>query len=244
MSDAPPDLDGYEPPKPFAHGGIEHWVYRRGQGPAVVVLHELPGLTPACLGFLDTLAGEGYRLVVPLLFGKPGKFNLPGNFVRICIASEIHMFARHSTHPLTAWLRALCRATCEAAGGAGIGLIGMCLTGNFVLALVAEPAVLAPVAAQPSLPVFGPAALSMSDDELAASKAAVAERGPGHVIGFRYRNDVLCRPAKFARLRAEFGDGFDGLELDGGRHATLTDHQSPVALRKTLDFLRARLAAG
>lgn len=241
MSARPPHLDGYEPPASFAHGGIEHWVYRRGQGPAVVVMHELPGLTPGCLRFLDRLADEGYRLVVPLLFGKPGKFDLPGNFVRICIANEINLFARHATHPLTAWLRALCRTTHEENGGDGIGLIGMCLTGNFVLALVTEPGVVAPVAAQPSLPVFGPAALSMSDEELAASKAAVAQRGTGHVIGFRYRHDVLCRPAKFARLRAEYGDGFDGLELDGAQHATLTDHQSPVALEKTLAFLRERL---
>ncbi|MEQ9641692.1 MAG: dienelactone hydrolase family protein [Alphaproteobacteria bacterium] len=241
MTTPPPDLDGYEPPTRFAHDGIEHWVYRRGQGPAVVVMHELPGLTPACLRFLDRLVEAGYRVVVPLLFGKPGRFDLPGNFVRICIANEINLFARHATHPLTAWLRALCRATHEETGGDGIGLIGMCLTGNFVLALVTEPGIVAPVAAQPSLPVFGPAALSMSDAELAASKAAVAARGPGHVIGFRYSHDVLCRPAKFARLRAEYGGGFDGMELDGAKHATLTDHQSPVALAKTLDFLGERL---
>nr|BFE50970.1 hypothetical protein GCM10017745_43970 [Saccharothrix mutabilis subsp. capreolus] len=44
----------------------------------------------------------------------------------------------------------------------GVGAIGMCFTGNFALTMMLEPAVLAPVLAQPSLPLDNPAALEIS----------------------------------------------------------------------------------
>jgi dienelactone hydrolase len=35
----------------FVHGGWSHDVYRAGTGPAVIVIHEMPGLHPGVVRF-------------------------------------------------------------------------------------------------------------------------------------------------------------------------------------------------
>jgi len=243
MSDAPRPIDGYEEPASFADGDISHWVYRRGAGPVVVIMHELPGLTPKCVHLCNQVADAGFRVVVPLMFGPPERFALVRNFAGLCVNREFHLFAKRQTSPIVAWLRALCRAERDGQGGKPVGLIGMCLTGNFALGMVADDAVLAPVAAQPSLPVFAPSALALSDDDLAAAKARAADLGPGSIIGFRYEKDALCKAAKFDRIKAEFGESFDGRTYPGRQHATLTDHHVPDAFDATIAFLQEKLAA-
>ena len=39
------------------------------------------------------------------------------------------------------------------AAAPGVGAVGMCFTGSFALAMMTEPAVVAPVLSQPSLPL-------------------------------------------------------------------------------------------
>ena len=237
----PRAIDGYDGPEKFEHAGVMRWVYTRGQGPAVVLLHELPGLTVPCRELADRLAAEGYRVYMPLIVGQPEARDLAGNLWRVCISREIHIFSKRGMGPMAEWVRALCRKALAEQGGPGVGLIGMCLTGNFTISLIADPEVIAPVTCQPSLPVGKPADLAMTDAELSAAKAAAAARGEGALLGFRYQGDKTCPAAKFERLRAEFGKHFDGEELPGDAHSTLTDALDDGALAKTFRFLAARL---
>ena len=237
----PKDISGYDGPNWFEAEGIGHWVYEKGEGPAVLVMHELPGLTTWCRELTDKIADQGFRVYLPLLFGKPESRSIFGNLARVCISKEFRVLAKDETSPITDYFRALGRKAHEDCGGDGIGVIGMCLTGNFALSLYADDNVLAPVAAQPSMPFTGGASLHMTREELAAIKAKAAQNGAGSVIGFRYQKDPMCPAAKFERLRAELGNGFDGTEIPGAKHATLTEHLDNGALEKTLSFLQAKL---
>jgi len=140
----------------FTHEGVERPVYRRGTGPGVVIIHEVPGITPEVAGFGRRVADEGFTAVLPKLFGTPGKplsaaYAL-GEIARACISREFHVLATRRSSPITNWLRALCRRVHSECGGAGVGAVGMCLTGNFALSLMVDEAVMAPVLSQPSLP--------------------------------------------------------------------------------------------
>jgi len=218
MMDAPP-LDGFEA-RPFDALGETRVVYRRGSGPGVLVMHEAPGITPEVAGFARKVADAGYTVDLPLLFGVPGKPLSPGYVLsslgRACISREFHVLASHASSPITNWLRELARALHAEAGGPGVGAIGMCLTGNFALALMMEPCLLAPVLSQPSLP-FGltPAksrALHVSEEELANAKRRSADGAT--VLGLRFSGDPLCKAARFETLRRELGEGFEGIEID------------------------------
>ena len=82
------------------------------------------------------------------------------------------------TSPVATWLRALARDLHAELGGGGVGALGMCFTGGFALAMMVDPAVAAPVVAQPSLPFpIGKARsddLSLSEQDLAAAEARAA----------------------------------------------------------------------
>ena len=138
------------------HG--EREIFRLGNGPAVVVIHEVPGITPEVAGFARRVAAENFRVYLPHLFGTPGKpLSLPyagAQILYACIRREFHVLARGHSSPVTDWLRALCRHAHAECGGPGVGAVGMCLTGNFALALMVDESVMAPVLSQPSLP-FG-----------------------------------------------------------------------------------------
>ncbi len=148
-------LEGFDS-SPFSHDGVTRSVYRRGTGPGVVVVHEIPGITPEVARFARIVADDGFRVFLPHLFGTPNKPLSPGYAVgqmaRACIRREFSVFSRHESSPITDWLRALCRHAHGECGGPGVGAIGMCLTGNFALSLMVDESVMAPVLSQPSLP--------------------------------------------------------------------------------------------
>ncbi len=139
----------------FSHGGISHQVFRAGAGPAVILIHEVPGIHPGVLDLARRLIGRGYTVYLPSMFGKPGGSNgrpchrevrRQGlHFPRIRRAGE-------PEQPGHVWLRALAAKAHQECGGPGVGAIGMCMTGSFALAMALEPAVLAPVMSQPALP--------------------------------------------------------------------------------------------
>jgi len=249
---------------PFTHDGATRTVYRRGSGPAVVVIHEIPGITPPVANFAQRVADTGFTVFLPHLFGTPGKpLSTPymvGELVRACISREFRVLAKHESSPITDWLRALCRHAHTECGGPGVGAIGMCLTGNFALALMVDPAVMAPVLSQPSLPfavtAAHRAALHVSDSELAAVKQRVQEGCP--VLGLRFTADPMCPAERFATLRRELGAGFEGIEIDSGpgnphgiprsAHSVVTKdlvdeagHPTRAALERVLAFFGERL---
>jgi dienelactone hydrolase len=248
----------------FSHDGAERTVYRRGRGPGVVVMHEIPGITPQVAAFARRVADDGFTVFLPHLFGTPGKPLSPGylasQMARACVSREFHVLARNESSPITDWLRALCRHAHAECGGPGVGALGMCLTGNFALALMVDEAVMAPVLSQPSLP-FGVtaahrAALHLADADLAVVKRRAA--GGCGVLGLRFTGDPLCPAARFETLRRELGAGFEAVEIDSRpgnpwgltrqAHSVLTTdlvdeagHPTRAALERVLALFRERL---
>jgi dienelactone hydrolase len=214
-------------------------VFRKGSGPAVIVIHEMPGLHPLVVRFADRIAEAGMTVYLPSLFGSPGKpvsrGYMIGEIVKaLCIRREFTVWAANASSPIVDWLRALARRAHADCGGRGVGAVGMCFTGNFALAMMTEPAVTAPVMSQPSLPVGkkNAAALGLSPDEIACAKQRF-EAEDLSVIGLRFHGDPGVPPERFQTLRDTFGDRFEGYEFDpkDGRqtpemrpHSVLTVH--------------------
>src|SRR6266404_9684895 len=172
-------LEGYTTFR-FTHDGDSKTVFRRGAGPGVVIIHEIPGITPPVERFANFVVDAGFTVFLPHLFGTPGKPVSVGyaleQMVRACVSREFHVLAAGGSSPVTDWLRALCRHAHAECGGPGVGAIGMCLTGNFALALMVDEAVMAPVLSQPSLP-FG----------LTAERRAALHIGPAQLLVAKQR---------------------------------------------------------
>ena len=249
---------------PFTHEGATRDVYRKGSGPGVVVMTEIPGITPPVITFAERLVAEGFTVFMPRFFGPPKKplssFYAMRQVARVCISKEFSVLAARGSSPVTHWLRALCRHAHAECGGPGVGAIGMCMTGNFALSLMVDPSVMAPVLSQPSLP-FGlgrerRAGLHLSDDDLVTVKARCASGVS--VLGMRFTHDALCPGERFETLRRELGPAFEGIEIDSGpgnaagipriAHSVVTNdlvdtegHPTRVALDRVLSFFRERL---
>lgn len=216
MADA---LAGYERTE-FEALGRRRPVYRTGAGPAVVVMSEMPGITPLVADFGRRVADTGLTAVLPHLFGDPGRPPSGAAFAKslaqVCVSREFSLLARRRTSPVTAWLRELATAEHRRNGGPGVGAVGMCLTGGFALAMMVDDVVVAPVLSQPSLP-FGVSAahrrdLGISDADLGRVKERVA--AGTCVLGLRFTGDRMSPPERFERLRQELGEGFVAVELD------------------------------
>jgi dienelactone hydrolase len=248
----------------FEADGRSRDIYRLGDGPAVIVISEIPGITPGVANFARKVAALGCTAVMPVLFGKPGTPpSMPyvlNTLTRVCISREFTMLARKQPSPVTIWLRALAAAEHERCGGPGVGAVGMCLTGGFALAMMVDDVVVAPVLSQPSLPFPMTkklrADLGISDSDLATVKARTA--AGTCLLGLRFSGDVTSPAARFETLRRELGDGFIGVELDSSAgnphghpknaHSVLTEHlddregtPTRAALDQVLAFFRDRL---
>lgn len=247
------------------YDGVTKTVFRLGSGPGVVVMSEIPGITPSVADFARRLARAGYTVAMPSLFGTPGKdrstLAIASSMSRACVSKEFTCLATGRSSPVVAWLRRLAADLHEECGGPGVGAIGMCLTGGFALAMMLEPAVVAPVLSQPSLPLPLGAArqadLGLSDVELATVKARVADE-PCPVLGLRFSEDPFVRKARFDRLRSELGDGFIAVEIDSSAgnphgipktaHSVVTEdlvetdgHPTMAALDEVMGFFDERL---
>lgn len=163
-------------------GGVTHPTYRKGSGPGVIVIHEIPGITPAVLEFAEDVVARGFSVVMPSLFGRPGAeatvLETLRSIAGVCVSREFTMFALGRTTPVATWLQTLSRALHRELGGPGVGAVGMCLTGGYALAMLAGAPVAAPVVAQPASPApVGKARradLGLSPGDLKSVKAKVA----------------------------------------------------------------------
>jgi dienelactone hydrolase len=241
-------------------------VYEAGDGPPVVVIHEIPGLTAAVARLCRHLVDEGFFVCAPHLFGDVGGGYGPGPVARAmahaCISREFSVLAADRHSPIVDTLRALCQQVSAERGGRRVGAIGMCLTGNFALALAVDPVVAAPVLSQPSLPFpMTPRlrrAVHASPQTLATVRRRCDEEGLA-VLGLRFTRDPLCPAGRFATLRTALGDGFVAHEIPSGRdsstgisgraHAVLArdfvdaeGHPTLEARRRVVEFLRERLS--
>lgn len=207
----------------YSFDGVEKRVFVSGIGPAVIVMTEMPGISPHVARFARWVRQAGFTVYLPSLFGVDGAYPQAEEGLaimrRACMSAEFHALAGRGASPVTAWLRALARKALEECGGPGVGAIGMCFTGNFALSMMLEPALLAPVLAQPSLPFDDPAAVESSAEELAQVRQRL-EREDLSVLAYRFEGDRHCRAQRFAAYQAALGPRFIGKVLpDGAAHA-------------------------
>ena len=239
-------LDSWEAGS-HTHAGVTHATYRKGSGPGVVVISEIPGITPAVIAFAEEVVAAGFTVVMPHLFGTPGAANgtmpVVRTLGRICVSRELSLLALGQTQPVADWLRSLARELHADVGGPGVGAIGMCFTGGFALAMMVDTSVVAPVLAQPSAPIAinrkRSADLNLSPADLDAVKARAA--AGCEVLGLRYRSDPMVG-RRFDSLTRELGEAFVRVEFPGRKHATLTEHRQQEAVDRVLAFFADKLA--
>ena len=229
-----------------ADDGMTRPTYRKGTGPGVIVIHEIPGITPAVIAFAEEVVAAGFTVVMPQLFGRPetpaNRGTMASAFIQVCTASEFTKLATGVTTPMASWLRSLARSLHDELGGPGVGALGMCFTGGFALAMMVDDSVAAPVVAQPAAP-FAVTKKKGADLNLspADTDAVVARAAAGcQVLGLRYQHD-RATGTRFDRLRELLGDNFIGVELEGKGHATLTEQRSQEAVDRVLAFLHEKL---
>lgn len=256
-------------PRQIELDGVSKRVHVRGSGPAVIVMTEMPGISPHVARFARWVVQAGFTVYMPSLFGRDGAVPQAeeglATVKRACVSAEFRAFANQGTSPVTLWLRALARLAHRECGGPGAGAIGMCFTGNFALSMMLEPAMLAPVMCQPSLPLDEPAGINIAPDELRAIRIRL-ETDDLTVLAYRFDGDKHCKAERFAAYRASVGDRFCARVLPdsaanpdappffqhivGPAHSVVTAHlidaegQPTLAARdEILAFFRNRLLA-
>jgi dienelactone hydrolase len=219
----------------FATGNHSLMLYGKGNGPGVILLHELPGLTQDTVEFAEWIAGHGFHVVMPLLFGHPLQHPMLGLLKSpfVCIRKEFNNLSAGRSSPITMVLRALCRKIHSERGGPGVGAVGMYYTGGFIFAMMVEASLLAPVAAQPSLPFFISGALVVEPEKLALASNRADTMS---LLGLRFEEDFRCPAARFERLEASLQgpagsarSRFRSVVVPGEGHSTLTfDYQKAL----------------
>jgi dienelactone hydrolase len=253
--------------RPFTGGGLTHDVYEKGSGPGVVLIPEVPGLTPEVLGLAQHLVDSGLTVAIPSPFGTPGRegsmgYTL-GTVSRLCVSAEFRAFATSAHRPITDFLRAVASDLAGRTPGLGVGVIGMCFTGGFALATAIDDSVLASVMSQPAVP-FPLGGARKANPGVPAAEfdtiAARADAGNLCVLGLRFSEDSSAPRARFAGLTARLGDKFEVIELDsspgntGGyaksAHSVLTgevrenpENSAFAARERVVEFLRSNLSA-
>lgn len=230
---------------------VSHAVYQRGDGPPVVLIQELPGIGQETLRLADRLVASGFSVTMPHLFGPIGRTALLGNLVRVfCMRKEFTLFQANASSPVVDWLKALCQDVRTRSGVDGVGVIGMCLTGNFAMSLMADDSVLAAVASQPAMPVGKSGALHMSPTEVEGARARIDATAP--MMALRFAEDPGCNAQKFAAIDATFNDDgvvrVENTVLPGKGHSVLTvdfvdeeGHPTHEALQEVLAYFHAQL---
>jgi dienelactone hydrolase len=231
---------------------IKHDFYTRGSGPVIVIIQELPGIGQSTLRLADKFIEAGFQVVMPHLFGPIGKTKILGNLVRVfCLRKEFSVFSKNQSSPIVDWLKALCRSIRAEQNISGVGVIGMCLTGNFAISLMADESVLAAVSSQPAMPLNDPAALHISASEIAAIKSNIDRNMP--IKAFRFEHDWMSRKAKFDALDKAFNSGKERIQmttLPGKKHSVFTldfvdqeGHPTHTALQDVIAYFKSSLIA-
>ncbi len=252
--------------RPFTGGGLTHDVYEKGSGPGVVLIPEVPGMTPEVLGLAEHLVQSGFTVAVPSPFGTPEKPATTGYTLRVisrlCVSAEFRAFATDAHRPISDFLRAVAADLASRTPASGVGVIGMCFTGGFALATAVDGSVLAAVMSQPAVPFPLGKARSADPGLSQGELQTVIDRTSSDglcVMGLRFSEDASVSPLRFAGLKARLGDAFEVIQLDSsagnpdgfpkGAHSVLTGevrvdppNAAFDARARVVEFLRAQLA--
>ncbi|MEN9644715.1 MAG: hypothetical protein RL238_1384 [Actinomycetota bacterium] len=234
----------------FTAAGFTRDVYRRGTGPGVVVVHEIPGITPKVTEFANEVVDRGFTVVMPSLVGTPGREVSNGyvasSMMKVCVSREFTNMALNQTSPIIGFLRALARNLHQEVGGPGVGAVGMCFSGGFALAMMVDDIMVAPVLSQPSMPFAVGKKARGADLNLSPDDALVIRRRAEEgcqVLGLRFTGDKLVGD-RFASLRELLGDAFIAVELPSNAkndHSVLTEQRDDASVEQVLAFLESKL---
>jgi dienelactone hydrolase len=238
-------------------------VYRIGAtGPGVVLMHEIPGMTPDVLRLGKLLALRGFRVALPSLFGtdgrKPSTLIDDEELIRMCVSAEFAVFAANRSSRIVDWIRELCRDFAHETGG-NVGAIGLCITGGFALSLTVDTdgLVRAPVMSEPSLPFPIPFTNNGAAMHLSPGEQEWLRRNPPRCLALRFTADWRCRAERFTAYQALLGDTLSKIEIQSpdpvhhigcDAHSVLTQelsdaqgHPTWEAFERTIEFLRTTL---
>lgn len=253
--------------QPFAAAGWRHDVYRGGEGPPVILLHEMPSFSWRTVRLANHIRDRGYRIVMPILVGGIREEPIGGlrrglmlaaeftvNAVKICVSREFVALLQHRTSRVTDYVLALARAEATASGKPQVGVIGMCFSGGFALATAIDPVVGVAVASQPALP-FAMGPLGWIPGQAADLGLSEADRltlvgrrdDPDFCIrALRYDDDRIAPKARVERIERELAPGAKLIPIPGPGHPVLTDatDDTPHApVRQKLDEALAAVIA-
>lgn len=216
-------------------------------GPSVLLLHELPNLTPEVAGLARELQREGFQITMPSLIGDAGEPSNLGlkSLAAICVRSEFNALFSSETPPVVTWIRGLLGELAKA--GKPVGVVGLCFSGGFALASAIEPSVAAVVSCQPALPL----AIGSKIDISAADRRALRGRlDSGALAGlvYRFQDDHISPCQRLGGLQSALGDQLLGRCLPGNDHSVITHDLKPgvteptfQARQEVIAFLRWRL---
>lgn len=235
----------------FEAAGFRRDTYRRGTGPGIIIVHEIPGITPTVTAFANEVVDAGFTVIMPSLVGTPGKPISNGYVLRsmakVCVSEEFTTWALQETSPIIGWLRALARSLHQELGGPGVGALGMCFSGGFALGMMVDDIMIAPVLSQPSMPfVLGRSSARNGDLNLSPDdRLVIAQRAAEgcQVLGLRFQSDKLVG-TRFDSLRELLGDAFIAVELPSSSardHSVLTEQRDEPSVQRVLAFFREKL---
>lgn len=252
----------------FSDGTYSHAVYSKGNGPAVIVMHELPGMDLHAVGFANRLVEQGFEIHMPLLFGDPLDSSPNLNYIKLCISKEFAYLKSNASAPVCDWLRSFANHLGQGGSGRYIGVIGMCVTGAFAIPLIIDSKIKAAVISQPAIPLsiayytmkIGEGNwmehLNIADADL-DNAAATLKHENLRVIVQRFKEDRLCPARRAQRIVKALGENASLFEYDRPRpdavkpHALLTveydkadcspDNPTRVALARVVAFLHEHL---
>lgn len=206
ISAAVDDLHGFSLLEPaLGSGAPEVYVSNDGSEP-VVLVHELPQLTPAVVALARFLEGSGFRVYLPSLLGSPGRdargLEAASLMLQACVRSELRAAFGTGTRGVVGHLR---RLVDRVSGPHGrVGVVGLCFSGGFALAAATHARVAAAVACEPSLPLADGSAIDLSAEDGQQLRARL-EAGDLAARIYRFQGDRISPCRRLCRYAETLG---------------------------------------
>lgn len=175
-------------------------------GNPMLLLHELPGLTPGALDFALTLEKKGRRVYAPLLFGGYGQQKGLGALPQIWATGRWNTLSGDSPGPILDDTWAMLNQIAKEQPGKSIMVAGNCLTGNLPLDLIAHPQVSTALICQPALPFTLPGikwqneAWPITRERLDRSITAMRDHPKKQLVFVQYVDDRIAPLARTLRI--------------------------------------------
>lgn len=251
----PDPMTDFRPPFSFTPTGARESIdvyHSVRQGPPVLLLHELPGLTQQCVSFARRLRDDGFTVYMPLLFGSPGRRISQLGGIAQCLKPKFSCLTdgpSRAAMGLVGLVDEIQRRDWDR--DTPVGAIGMCLTGNFPLVLMKNHCVRAAVLSQPASPL---PLLPGEGGRLGIDSGQIADvkSNQAPILVFRFTTDPVAPAERLDTLEATFGSQVDvhRLPADHPSHGVFTDNyrenfpQTAKAERYLFAYLHRQLDRG